>query len=175
MHGRFTAGAATAAAVLAVPLGATAAASATPSAAPETTTVFQVPVTFVAVCSTVGFICWVPHELAVVTPSAATGAPGAVTFSATGPATGDCIDVSVNWRNLTTGAAGNAVLRAVRPAYAGRPIPRDESCRYVPVTVVSGRGTVVAIADVNASVVPGSGSNWPQVPVNPGVGVFTVP
>ncbi|MFC7447313.1 hypothetical protein [Rhodococcus daqingensis] len=71
----------------------------------------------------------------------------------------DCIDVSVNWRNLTTGAAGTAVLRAMQPNNLSRPIAPDEWCRYDPATVVAGSGTVASVAAVNARVFPhGSGT-----------------
>ncbi|SDD43415.1 hypothetical protein [Rhodococcus tukisamuensis] len=169
-----------AAAVLALPLGSSAAAAANPPQVPATTTVFQVPATFVSACSTVGFQCWVPYRLATVTPSAITGAPGVVTFTAGPPATRstlDCIDVSVNWLNVTTGAAGTTVLSAVTPVDYSRPVPPEDWCRYTPATVATGSGTIAATADVNASarIVPLWSGVWPQVPVGPGFGVFQVP
>lgn len=182
IHRPFVARTVAAAAILALPLGSSAAAIANPPPVPTSaTTMFQVPVTFVSECSTVGFRCWVPHQLATVTPSATTGAPGVVTFAAAPSptisiTTLDCIDVSVNWRNLTTGAPGNTVLRAARADFS-RPVPPDEWCRYTPATVATASGWVAATADVNASaqVIPRASGVWPQVPVNPGVGVFPVP
>ena len=167
-------------AILAAPLGSSAAATANPPPVPATTTMFQAPVTFVSACSTVGFRCWVPYLLATVTPSATTGAPGMVTLAAEPSntiaiTTLDCIDVSVNWRNLTTGATGTTVLRAERPVDFSRPIAPDERCRYTPATVGTGSGTVVATADFNAHVLPPASDRWPQVPVNPGFGSFPVP
>lgn len=167
-------------AILALPLGSVATATANPPPSPATTTVFQVPVTFVSSCNTVGFQCWVPYRLAAVTPSATTGAPGAVTFTADPPTTRgipDCIDVSVNWRSLTTGAAGATVLRAVTPVDFRRTIAPEDLCRYAPATVATGSGTIAATADVNASahIVPPWSGVWPQVPVGPGFGVFQVP
>ncbi|WP_231496321.1 hypothetical protein [Rhodococcus sp. UNC363MFTsu5.1] len=85
----------------------------------------------------------------------------------------DCIDVSVNWRNLTTGAAGTTVLLATQPDNF-RPIAPDEWCRYAPATAVVGSGTVASTADVNARVFPYGSGIWPQVPVNPGIGIFQV-
>jgi hypothetical protein len=145
---------------------------------PTSTTNFQVPVAFVSACSTVGFRCWVPYLLASVTPSATTGTPGVVTFAANpsptiSVTTLDCIDVSVNWRNLTTGAAGATVLRAVRPDFS-RPVAPNEWCRYEPTTVVTESGTVTAIADVTASVLPPASDRWPQIPVNAGFGIIQV-
>lgn len=179
---RSVTGALASVAVLAVPLVSAATATANPPPAPTTTTVFQVPVTFVSACSTVGFRCWVPNQLTIVMPSATTGVTGVVTFSAERPTstsggTGDCIDVSVNWRSLTTGAAGTTVLRAVTPVDFSRTITPDEWCRYAPATVTTGVGTVAATADVNASVrvFPHGSGTWPQVPVGPGFGVFQVP
>ncbi|MFD4181168.1 hypothetical protein [Rhodococcus sp. NPDC058514] len=169
----------TAATILALPLGSSAAATANPPPAPiSATTAFQVPVTFVSACSGVGFRCWVPHQVAIVTPSATTNTPGLVTFSAVPPTTTaidlDCIDVSVNWRNLSTGAAGTTALRATWTIDYSHRTPQDEWCRYTPAAAATGSGTVAAVADVNASVHWPPYLLWPQVPVNPGVGVFPV-
>ncbi|MFI6429125.1 hypothetical protein [Rhodococcus oryzae] len=180
-HRRFVAGAVASVAVLALPLGSSAEAQAdAPPMLTPATMVFQVPVTFVSACSTVGFSCWVPHQLVAVTPTATTGAPGVVTFAAGPPTTAsittlDCIDVSVNWRNLTTGAAGTTVLRAIQRADFSASIAPDEWCRYAPATVVAGSGTVASIADVSARVFPHGSGTWPQVPVSPGIGVFQLP
>jgi hypothetical protein len=141
---------------------------------------FQVPVTFVSACSTVGFMCWVPYQVAAVTPSLKTEEPGVVTFSAEpsstiATTTLDCIDVSISWRNLSTGATGGTVLDAVSSIGLGqRPTP-DERCRYLPTTVVAGSGTVVATADVSRSVHPPAPDLWPQVPINQGLGAFVIP
>lgn len=177
---RSVAGTVASVAVLALPIGSAATATANPPPVPATTTVFQVPVTFVSACSTVGFLCWVPYRLAIVTPSATTEAPGVVTFTADPPTTKgmlDCIDVSVNWRNVTTGAAGTTVLRAVTPVDFSRTIAPEDLCRYAPTTAATGSGTIAATADVNASarIVPAWSGVWPQVPVGPGFGVFQVP
>jgi hypothetical protein len=167
-------------AILAAPFGLSAPVAAEPPPTSATTTTFQAPVTFVSACSTVGFRCWVPYLLAVVTPSATTGAPGMVTFAAE-PSTTiaittlDCIDVSVNWRNLTTGAAGTTVLHTVQPVDFSRPVGPGERCRYTPATVGTGSGMVIATADVNAHVLPPASDRWPQMPVTPGFGSFPVP
>ncbi|MCJ0907378.1 hypothetical protein [Rhodococcus sp. ARC_M6] len=121
-----------------------------------------------------------PYLLATVTPSATTGASGTVTFAAQpsptiSTTTLDCIDVAVNWRNLTTGAVGATVLRAVPQIGLSGPIVPEEWCRYTPATVATGSGTVAATADVSASVHPPSSDLWPQVPVNAGLGIFQVP
>lgn len=167
------------AASLALPLGSTAGAHADPP--PAQTTMFQVPATFVSACSTVGFRCWVPNQIAAVTPAATTGEPGVVTFSAVPSVTVatatllDCIDVAISWRNLTTGAAGETVLDGVPYSdFSRRPAP-DEWCRYAPASVVTGSGTVVAVANVARFVRPGEPSLWPQVPIQAGVGAFPVP
>lgn len=170
---------AVAGAVVALSVGAAASAAANTPPGPAATTVFPVPVTFVSACSTVGFRCWVPYQLAAVTPSATTGAPGAVTFTAEpsptiATTTLDCIDVAVNWRNLTTGAVGTAVLRAVLADFS-KPTTRSDWCRYTPATVDTGSGIVAATADVTASVKPPTSSMWPQVPVHAGLAVFQVP
>ncbi|MGF7123352.1 hypothetical protein [Rhodococcus sp. BE178] len=146
------------------------AAIADPIAGPApTTTVFQIPVTFLSGCR-VGFRCWIPPVVPLA-PTATTGAPGEVTFQLARPATYaidlyDCIGVSVNWKNLTTGATGTAEVRRVPIDYS-RPIPQEDLCRYVPATVVTGSGTVVATA---ASYQTGD-----HVPVGSGVALFEVP
>lgn len=163
---------------LAIPLGSSGMATAAPAPAAP----FQVPVTFVSACSTVGFICWVPNKIAAVTPSSTVAAPGVVTFAAAPSPTVvttysglDCIDVSIAWRNLTTGATGDAVLRAVTADGLGRRPTPDELCRYVPATAATGSGTVVASADVSQSVhLPQSGL-WPQVQIHAGFGALEVP
>ncbi|MHA4855133.1 hypothetical protein L1080_037365 [Rhodococcus sp. MSC1_016] len=81
----------------------------------------------------------------------------------------------MNWRNLSTGAAGTTVLEAVQPVDFSRPRTSDEWCRYTPETVATGGGTVVATADVNAHVLPPASDRWPQVPVSPGFGSISVP
>ncbi|CAM2966342.1 Lipoprotein [Prescottella defluvii] len=169
-------------AVVSLALSLGSAAGAQPNSPPPQTTLFQVPATFVSACSTVGFRCWVPNQIAAVTPSAATGEPGVVTFSAVPSATVatatllDCIDVAISWRNLTTGAVGEAVLDALPYSDFSRRRPApDEWCRYAPATAVTGSGTVVAVADVSRSVLPGESSLWPQVPIQAGFGAFPVP
>ncbi|MCA1005532.1 hypothetical protein LCL87_07380 [Rhodococcus hoagii] len=163
---------------MAIPLGS----SGMATAAPVPPAPFQVPVTFVSACSTVGFICWVPNKIAAVTPSSVVTAPGVVTFAAAPSATVvmpistlDCIDVSIAWRNLATGATGDTVLRAQPTIEAGRPLTPDELCRYVPATAATGRGTVVASADVSNSVHPPRSDLWPQVQIHAGFGVLEVP
>lgn len=146
------------------------AAIADPSPGPAvSTTPFQIPVTFLSGCG-VGFRCYVP-PVVPLTPSATTGAPGEVTFQLARPATYaidpyDCIGVTVNWRNLTTGATGTAEVRRV-PLDYGRPIAPDDWCRYIPATVFTGRGVVVATAS--------SYRTGDHVPVSPGAAVFEVP
>lgn len=169
-------------AALMLALGSPAAANANPPPPATATTVFPVPVTYVSYCTGVGFICWVPYQVATVTPAATTSTPGVVTFSATPsamitPIRADCIDVSIGWRNLTTGASGSTVLRAVAPGPESyrQPVKPDGWCRYVPATVTTGGGTVAATADVYASARPAEPSAWPQTPITVGVGVFQVP
>ncbi|MFC9790070.1 hypothetical protein [Rhodococcus sp. NPDC127528] len=169
-------------AALALALASPAAANANPPTPATATTVFQVPVTYVSYCTGVGFMCWVPYQVATVTPAATTSAPGVVTFSATpaamiNPTTADCIDVSIGWRNLTTGATGSTVLRAVTPGPESYRQPRkpDGWCHYLPATAGTGGGTVAATADVYASARPAQLDAWPQTPITVGVGVFQVP
>jgi hypothetical protein len=83
-----------------------------------------------------------------------------------------CVDVTVNWRNLNTGAAGTTALRIVERDYT-RPIAPEDWCRYAPATAVIGSGTVAAIADV-ATVVPYGLWGYKML-VNPGLGNFEVP
>ncbi|MFC4604427.1 hypothetical protein [Rhodococcus kronopolitis] len=159
-------------AVLTLPLCSSAAAAANPPPVPvPTTTAFQVPVRYVAGCLSELLMCWNPTPLISVTPSATTGAPGAVTF-ATEPPTGICValDMTVNWRNLTTGAAGTTVLKHVVPDYS-RPVAPDGWCRYGPATVSTGSGTVAATADVGAPL-PAPAY---QILITPGLGTFQVP
>ncbi|MGW4480228.1 hypothetical protein [Rhodococcus triatomae] len=176
-HRSFLARIAVVFAVVTPSLGAVTIAAAQPPPAPLTTkTDFQIPVTFVSACVTVGFRCWVPNELATITPSATTGAAGVVTFTSPQASTiarggADCIDVSIDWLNLVTGASGNTVLRAVQPDSV-RPIPVDERCLYTPTTVATGSGTVVATANVLSHAYI---SGWPQLPVHPGALYVLVP
>ncbi|WP_246098169.1 hypothetical protein [Rhodococcus spelaei] len=112
--------------------------------------------------------------LTTVTPTATTGAPGEVTFAATPPTrtwTGlsGCLDVTVHWLNLTTGASGAATLRPVPYDYS-RPYTPDNWCRYIPATAVTGSGTIAASADIGA---PAPGAY--QFLVTPGVGIIPVP
>lgn len=122
VHRSLVAGSVVSAAILALALGSAAAIAAPVSAA--STTEFQVPVTFLSACG-VGFRCYLP-TLAAVTPSATTNAPGAVSFAATPPTTIsitwlDCIDVTVHWRNLTTGALAPRRSDACRPTTVAPP------------------------------------------------------
>ncbi len=163
----------TAAVALALPLGSGAVAHADPPA--PSTTPFQTPVTFVAACSTVGFQCWVPHRLVTVPPSVTTGPSGVVTFSATAPDTarwGDCLDLSIGWLNLTTGATGSTVVRNARYTGYGQPVPPAQWCTYSDVTVTTGPGTVAAVA---SAVADKTYDGWPPMPVASGFGVVTVP
>ncbi|SEB33478.1 hypothetical protein SAMN04490239_0740 [Rhodococcus koreensis] len=171
VHRSLVAGSVVSAAILALALGSAAAIAAPVSAA--STTEFQVPVTFLSACG-VGFRCYLP-TLAAVTPSATTNAPGAVSFAATPPTTIsitwlDCIDVTVHWRNLTTGATGATEIRRVPPDYS-RPTAPGEWCRYNPTTVVTGSGTVAATADVAAA----ASRTGDHRPISSGVGLFQVP
>ncbi|WP_245709268.1 hypothetical protein [Rhodococcus tukisamuensis] len=85
------------------------------------------------------------------------------------PAYYSCLDVTVHWLNLTTGAAGTTALRRVPPDNSRR-VPQDEWCRYVPSTAVTGSGTIAATADVGAVAL------WAyQILVTPGVGIIPVP
>lgn len=133
------------------------------------TTVFQIPVTFLSGCR-VGFRCWLPPVVPLF-PTVTTGAPGEATFQLARPTTYaidlyDCLGVTVNWKNLTTGDTGTAEVRRVPIDYS-RPIPPEDLCRYVPATVVTGRGAVVATA---ASYPTGD-----HVPVGSGAALFEVP
>lgn len=170
----FVVWAAASVAVLAIPLCSSATAMAnTPPVPVATTTAFQVPVRFVAGCLLLTTLaCDYPPPLSTVTPSATTGASGVVTFAAERSATNSryCVAVSVNWRNLTTGVAGTTALRLVEPDHS-RPTTPENWCRYAPITVVTGSGTIAAVADVGAyPAVDGY-----QILVNPGLGTFPVP
>ncbi|WP_241031990.1 hypothetical protein [Rhodococcus pseudokoreensis] len=140
-------------AVLVIPLCSSATVTAdTPPVPAATTTAFQVPVRFVAGCLLLTVLaCDYPPPLSSVTPSATTGASGVVTFAAERSATNSayCVAVSVNWRNLTTGVAGTTTLRLVERDLSGSTAPEDR-CRYAPATVVTGSGTIAAVADVGA-------------------------
>lgn len=161
-------------AILVLPLGSSAAATANPPPSPATTTtVFQVPVRFVVGCLGSTFPCWSLPPLTTVSPSATTGLPGVVTFATERAANWTyCVDVTVNWRNLSTGAAGTTALRIVERDYT-RPITPEDWCRYAPETAVTGSGTVAAIADVD-TVVPYGLWGYKTL-VNPGIGTFQVP
>ncbi|MFC0450621.1 hypothetical protein [Rhodococcus jostii] len=95
-----------------------------------------------------------------------------VTFAAERSATNStyCVAVSVNWRNLTTGVAGTTALRLVETDHS-RPTAPEDRCRYAPATVVTGSGTIAAVADVGAYP-PVDGY---QILVNPGLATFPVP
>ncbi|MFE5699504.1 hypothetical protein [Rhodococcus koreensis] len=170
----FVARAAASVAVLAIPLCSSATAMAdTPPVPAATTTAFQVPVRFVAGCLLLTVLaCDYPPPLSTVTPSATTGVSGVVTFAAERSATTSryCIAVSVSWWNLTTGVAGTTALRLAERDRGGHTGPGDR-CRYAPATVVTGSGTIVAVADVGAHP-PVDGY---QVLVHPGLGTFPVP
>lgn len=166
----FVVRAAASVAVLALPLCFSAPAAANPPAA---ITSFQVPVRFVAGCLLLTVLaCDYPPPLSTVTPSATTGAPGEVTFAAERSATNStyCIPVVVNWRNLTTGAAGATALQRVEPD-SSRLVAPEDWCRYAPAAVVTGSGTIAAVADIGAFA-PTAGY---QILVNPGLGTFPVP
>jgi hypothetical protein len=170
----FVAWTAAAVAVLAIPLCSSATAMANPPPVPAaTTTAFQVPVRFVAGCLLMTVLaCEYPPPLSTVTPSATTGTSGVVTFAAERSATNStyCVAVWVNWRNLTTGVAGTTPLRLVELDHS-RPTAPSDRCRYAPATVVTGSGTIAAVADVGAHP-PVDGY---QILVNPGLGTFPVP
>ncbi|MFF2110267.1 hypothetical protein [Rhodococcus koreensis] len=76
----------------------------------------------------------------------------------------------MSWRNLTTGVAGTTALRLAERDRGGPTGPEDR-CRYAAATVVTGSGTIVAVADVGAHP-PVDGY---QVLVHPGLGSFPVP
>ncbi|MFC9789562.1 hypothetical protein [Rhodococcus sp. NPDC127528] len=154
------AGAVTSAAALAVAVGSSVPATADPS--PATTTEFQVPVRFVWWCTLAVYPC-MTLQPATITPSATTGTPGEVTFAATPP---NCRDVTVNWLNLTTGAAGTVLLRPVPPDYS-RPYVPGAWCHYTPATAVTGSGTIAATADLAPA--------ESQAVLTPGMGTFQVP
>jgi hypothetical protein len=156
------------AAILAPFLGSSATVADPPPGPATSTTAFQIPVTFPSGCG-VGFRCYIP-PLVPLTPSVTTGSPGEVTFQVARPtayaiASFDCIGVSVNWRNLTTGATGNAEVRRVPIDYS-RPIVPEDWCRYTPATVLTGSGTVVATA---------SAGDADHAPVSAGAAAFQVP
>ncbi|MDV7246711.1 hypothetical protein R4255_30580 [Rhodococcus oxybenzonivorans] len=170
----FVAWAAASVAALAIPLCSSATVMAdTPPVPAATTTAFQVPVRFVAGCLLLTVLaCDYPPPLSTVTPSATTGASGVVTFAAERSATTSryCVPVSVNWRNLTTGVAGTTALRLVERDRSGPTGPGDR-CRYAPAAVVTGSGTIAAVADVGA---PPPVDGY-QILVHPGFGAFPVP
>ncbi|WP_433612053.1 hypothetical protein [Prescottella agglutinans] len=148
-------------------------ATANPSPQPPGTTVFQVPMRFVAGCSFSVMECWGLPPLSTVVPSATPGAPGTVTFAAehagrVSAGSMECLDVWVHWRNLTTGAA---VLRRVEVDYT-QPFPPNPWCRYTPATADAGGGTVVATADIVAF---GAPPDAYRTVVNPGLGAFQLP
>ncbi|WP_257890569.1 hypothetical protein [Rhodococcus sp. USK10] len=160
-------------AILALPLGSTAAARANPPPSAATSTVFQVPVRFVVGCLGSTFPCWNLPPLMTMSPSATAGVPGVVTFATERAADWTyCVDVTVNWWNLSTGAAGTTALRIAERDYT-RPIAPEDWCRYAPATAVTGSGTVVAIADVE-TVVPYGLWGYKML-VSPGLGTFQVP
>ncbi|MCJ0905240.1 hypothetical protein [Rhodococcus sp. ARC_M6] len=170
----FVARAAASMTILALPLCSAATATASPPPIQAaTTTAFQVPVRYVAGCRSNLFMCFSPPPLTTVTPTATPGEPGAVTFAAEHPTSTwvgifSCLDVSVNWRNLTTGAVGTTVLR--QAADYTRPAPEDR-CKYTPATAVTGSGTIAAIAAIGEALRP----DLYQILVNPGLGTFPVP
>lgn len=130
-------------------------------------TPFQIPATFLSGCG-VGFRCYLP-PLVPLTPTARVDAPGEVTFDLARPTTYpidsyDCIGMTVDWRNLTTGATGTTQIRRVPIDYS-RPAPQD-FCAYIPSTVVTGGGVVTATADARTP---------DHRPVSPGVVVLQVP
>ena len=73
----------------------------------------------------------------------------------------------VNWRNLATGVAGTTALGLVESHPSGPTAPGDR-CRYAPVSVFTGSGTIAAVADVGAHP-PVDGY---QILVHPGLGTF---
>ena len=161
-------------AAIAIPLCSSATATANlPPDPGGTTTAFQVPVRFFAGCLLLTTLaCEYPPPLSTVTPSATTGASGVVTFAAERSATNSsyCVAVSVNWWNLTTGVAGRTALGFVKPDHSQPTAPEDR-CRYAPAAVVTGSGTVAAVADVGEHP-PVDGY---KILVNPGLGTFPVP
>ncbi|MFD4294005.1 hypothetical protein ACFWPA_15995 [Rhodococcus sp. NPDC058505] len=174
VHRSFLARAAASAAVLAIPLGSSAAATAgpPPEAAPATT-VFQVPIRFLTGCVGSMFPCFTLPPPTTVIPTATPGGSGVVTFAAEPAADWSyCYDMTVHWRNLTTGAAGSTTLRLVERDYTRDPEPGDW-CRYAPATASTGSGTVAALADV-ATVVPYGPWGY-KILVNPGAGTLQVP
>lgn len=68
----------------------------------------------------------------------------------------------MNWRNLTSGAAGTTALLPIAPQ--GR-------CRNAPATAVTGSGTIFATADIGAD----HRVDVYQIQVTPGLGTFQVP
>lgn len=141
-----------------------------------TTTVFQIPLRFVAGCSFSILECWGLPPLSTVLPAATPSGPGTVTFGAehaarVSAASMECLDVWVHWRNLTTGTTGTTVLRRVAVDYT-RPFPPDPWCRYTPGVAVTGDGAVVATADIVAF---GAPPDAYRTVVNPGFGTFQLP
>ncbi|MBT2272192.1 hypothetical protein [Rhodococcus qingshengii] len=155
-------------ATLAPFLGQSAAIAEPPASSMPSTTVFQIPITFFSGCG-VGFRCYIPPVVPLF-PTATTEPPGAVTFQLSRPTaytidTFDCIGVSVNWRNLTTGATGTAEVRRVPLDYSA-PIAAEDWCRYTPATVFTGSGLVTATA---------TAGDPDHRPVSAGAAVFLVP
>ncbi|WP_305091444.1 hypothetical protein [Prescottella sp. R16] len=140
-----------------------------------TTTVFPIPVRFVAGCSFDIMECWGLPPLTTVVPAATPGTDGTVTFTADHAArvsahTLYCVAVRIHWRNLTTGDADTTTLEPVDVDFT-QPYPANPWCRYTPATVDTGGGHVVATADV---VTFGAPPAKYQNVVHPGVGVFDV-
>lgn len=150
-------------------LGPPVTASANPPPPASTTANFPVSVGFATACTLAYWGC-LPN-LTTITPSASTGAPGEVTFTARVTLRGySCPDLSVRWLNLTTGAAGTTALRRAPVDYR-RPVAADEWCRYTPASAVTGSGAVAATADAASVVAPGGF----QVLVNAGFGIIDIP
>ncbi len=175
IHRSFMARPAASVSVLAVPVCTSAAATANPPPVPPaTTTVFQVPVRFVEGCLSTVFACWYLPSLTTLTPTATPDASGAVTFSTEpSPWASTCPDVTVTWRNLTTGAAGTTALRRVEPGY-DPPIAPQDRCRHAPATALTGSGTITATADVGAFTRGGSAGVGYRLVFTPGIGTVQV-
>lgn len=166
IHHLLIAGAVASATTLMPFLGSPAAANPPPGPATSTTP-FQIPATFLSGCG-VGFRCYLP-PLVTLTPTATTGTPGEVTFQLARPTTYqidtyDCIGMTMNWRNLTTGATGTTYVLRVPIDYS-RSTPQD-FCAYTPSTVETGSGIVTATADARTA---------DHRPVSMGVVVLHVP
>lgn len=153
-------------AVAAVALGLALAAGATSAPAAATApaaTAFQVPMVYLSNCFFL-LMCTLPFPVSVTPTVTPAPAAGTVTFDVQQQSLlDDCADTWIHWRNLATGAAGEARL-AVGYNDSGVGPP----CLRMATVVTTGSGPVVA------TVTAPPGGDPPLTVVNPGFGAFLV-